>query len=128
MTDEYDEDEDVKKIAHLVRRAPHGSIYSYEGLESVLIMAAYDQDISMMFVDDGVYALKKDQDTAGIEIKGFMKTLTALEDYDVEKLYADKTSLEERGMTKDDLIVDVEVLESAEISKLLAEQDAIVES
>lgn len=127
MTEEmYDDDEIVKKIMHIIRRAPHGSIYSYEALETVLIMAAYDQDISMAFIDDGVYALKKDQDTSEIEIKGYMKTFTALDDYDVEKLYVDKQSLEERGLTKDDLIVDVEILESAEIGKLMAEQDSII--
>jgi tRNA 2-thiouridine synthesizing protein C len=127
MTEEmYDDDEIVKKIMHVIRRAPHGTIYSYEALETVLIMAAYDQDISMAFIDDGVYALKKDQDTSEIEIKGYMKTFTALDDYDVEKLYVDKQSLEERGLTEDDLIVDVEVLESAEIGKLMAEQDTII--
>ncbi len=127
MTEEiYDDDEIVKKIMHIIRRAPHGTIYSYEALETVLIMAAYDQDISMAFIDDGVYALKKDQDTSEIEIKGYMKTFTALDDYDVEKLYVDRQSLEERGLTKDDLIVDVEVLESAEIGKLMAEQDSII--
>ena len=126
MTDEFEDDEVVKKIALITRRAPHGSIYAYEGLETVLIMAAYDQDISMVFIDDGVYMLKADQDTTAIGIKGFVKTLTALEDYDVEKMYVDKISMEERGLTKEDLAVDVEVLESAEIAKILAEQDAII--
>ena len=110
MTEEYDDDENVKKIALLTRRAPHGSIYAYEGLETVLIMAAYDQDITMIFIDDGVYMLKKDQDTQAIGIKGFVKT-----------------SMEERGLTKDDLAVNVEVLESQEIAKIMAEQDAIIE-
>ena len=122
----YEDDEIVKKIMHVIRRAPHGTIYSYEALETVLIMAAYDQDISMAFIDDGVYALKREQDTSDIEIKGYMKTFTALEDYDVEKLYVDRHSLKERGLTEEDLIVDVEVLDSAEIGRLMSEQDAIV--
>lgn len=126
MVEEYDDDEIVKKIMHVVRRAPHGTIYSYEALETVLIMAAYDQDISMAFIDDGVYTLKKDQDTSELEIKGYMKTFTALDDYDVEKLYVDRQSLEERGLTEDDLIVEVEVLDSAEIGKLMGEQDVII--
>lgn len=127
MTEEiYDDDEIVRTIMHVVRRAPHGTIYSYEALETVLIMAAYDQDISMTFIDDGVYVLKKGQDTSDIEIKGYMKTFTALDDYDVEKLYVDRQSLEERGLTEDDLIVDVVVLDSAEIGKLMAEQYAII--
>ena len=124
--EEFNDDETVKKIMHVMRQAPHGTIYTYEGLEMILIMAAYDQDISVTFIDDGVYALKKGQDTEGIEIKGFAKTFGALEGYDVEKLYVDKISLEERGLTENDLVVNVEVLSSAEIGKIMAKQDVVV--
>ena len=124
--EEFKDDETVKKIMHVMRQAPHGTIYTYEGLEMILIMAAYDQDISVAFIDDGVYALKKGQDTEGIEIKGFSKTFGALEGYDVEKLYVDQISLEERGLTENDLVVDVEVLSSAEIGKIMAKQDVVV--
>jgi|SaaInl8_200m_RNA_FD_contig_21_3568768_length_1088_multi_8_in_0_out_0_2 tRNA 2-thiouridine synthesizing protein C len=126
--EEYDDDEVVKKMMHLIRRVPHGSVYDYEGLESVLIMAAYDQDISMTFVDDGVYMLVKEQDTDAIQIKGFAKTLLALEDYEVEKLYVEKKSLEDRGLTIDDLVVKPEILDAPEIAKLMAEQDVIYPS
>jgi len=124
-SESYD-DEIVKKIMHVMREAPHGTIYTYEGLEMILIMAAYDQDISVAFIDDGVYALKKGQNTEGIEMKGFAKTFGALDGYDVEKLYVDQISLEERGLTEDDLVVDVEILSSAEIGKLMTEQDVVV--
>jgi tRNA 2-thiouridine synthesizing protein C len=119
-------DADIKKIMHVMRRAPHGSIYTYEGLEMILIMAAYEQDISLVFIGDGIYALKKNQDTTGIGIKGFSKTFMALDGYDVEKLYVDKQSLEERGLTEDDLVVDVEVMDSAEIGRLMNEQEVII--
>jgi tRNA 2-thiouridine synthesizing protein C len=120
------EEQDIKKIMHVMRRAPHGSIYTYEGLEMILIMAAYEQDLSVAFIGDGVYALKKDQDTVGIGIKGFSKTFMALDGYDVEKLYVDKQSLEERGLTEDDLLVDVEVMDSSEIGRLMNEQDVVI--
>ncbi|NTW49070.1 MAG: sulfurtransferase complex subunit TusC [Chlorobiales bacterium] len=116
----------IKKIMHVMRRAPHGTIYSYEGLEMILIMATYEQDLSIAFIGDGVYALKKEQDTAGIGIKGFAKTFRALEGYDVEKFYVDRVSLEERGLTEDDLVLDVEVLSSEEIGKLMREQEVII--
>ena len=124
--EDFEDDEIVKKIMHVMRKAPHGTIYTYEGLEMILIMAAYDQDISVAFIDDGVYALKKDQDTKGLEIKGFSKTFKALDGYDVENLYVDQVSLEERGLIEDDLLVDVEVLSSAEIGKIMTEQDVVV--
>lgn len=120
------EETDIKKIMHVMRRAPHGSIYTYEGLEMILIMAAYEQDLSVAFIGDGVYALKKNQDTAGIGIKGFSKTFMALDGYDVEKLYVDKQSLEERGLTEDDLVVDVEVMDASEIGRLMTQQDVVI--
>ena len=124
--EDLEDDQIVKKIMHVMRNAPHGTIYTYEGLEMILIMAAYDQDISVAFIDDGVYALKKDQNTEGLEIKGFSKTFRALDGYDVENLYVDQVSLEERGMKEEDLVVDVEVLSSAEIGKMMTEQDVVV--
>ena len=111
---------------HVLRHAPHGTIYTYEGLEMILIMAAYEQDLSVVFIGDGVYALKKGQDTSGIGIKGFSKTFMALDGYDVEKLYVDRVSLEERGLTEDDLVVDVEVLDAEETGRLMQEQDVII--
>jgi tRNA 2-thiouridine synthesizing protein C len=116
----------IKDFMFVMRRAPHGTIYTYEGLEMVLITAAYEQDISIAFIDDGVYSLIKHQDTDELQIKGYVKTFTALDDYEVEKLYVDRQSLEERGLSKDDLIVDVEILESAEIGKLMEKQDVVI--
>lgn len=117
----------IKKIMHVLRNAPHGTIYTYEGLEMILIMATYDQDISVVFIGDGVYSLKKGQETSAIGIKGFARTFSALDGYDVEKLYVDQLSLEERGLTKDDLVVDVEVLSSENIGMLMKEQDVIIQ-
>ncbi len=121
------QDMNIKKIMHVLRHAPHGTIYTYEGLEMILIMATYDQDISVVFIGDGVYALKKGQETSEIGIKGFARTFLALDGYDVEKLYVDQLSLEERGLTEDDLVVDVEVLSSENIGSLMKEQDVIIQ-
>ena len=59
----------VKKFMFVNRKAPYGTIYALESLEVVLITAAFDQDVSLAFLDDGVYQLKKGQQTKGIEIK-----------------------------------------------------------
>ena len=94
---------DVKKFMYVNRRAPYGTIYAWESLEVVLIGAAFEQDVSLAFIDDGVYQLTKGQDTAGIEMKNFSPTYSALGDYEVNKIYVEKESLEERGLTLDDL-------------------------
>ena len=48
----------VKKFMYVNRKAPHGTVYALESLEVVLIAAAFDQDVSLAFMDDGVYQLK----------------------------------------------------------------------
>lgn len=93
----------VKKFCYMNRKAPYGTIYALESLEVVLITAAFDQDISVVFADDGVYQLSKDQDTDGIGMKNFSKTYSALGDYDIKKIYVEKESLDERGLTVEDL-------------------------
>lgn len=116
----------VKKFAFINRKAPYGTIYALESLEVVLISAAFDQDVSLVFVDDGVYQLKKGQGTKAVGMKNFSPTYRALEGYDIEKLYVEKESLEARGLTEDDLIVPVEVLTSEEMATLMDEQDVVL--
>ena len=116
----------VKKFMFVNRKAPYGTIYALESLEVVLITEDFDQDVSLDFIDDGVYQLKKGQQTKGIEIKNFSPTYRALEGYDIEKLYVEKESLEARGLTEDDLLVDVTVLGRAEMGELMDQQDAVL--
>jgi tRNA 2-thiouridine synthesizing protein C len=116
----------VKKFAFINRKAPYGTIYALESLEVVLISAAFDQDVSLVFADDGVYQLKKGQGTKAVGMKNFSPTYRALEGYDIEKLYVEKESLESRGLTEEDLIVDVEVLTSEEMATLMDEQDVVM--
>ncbi|MDH4191495.1 MAG: sulfurtransferase complex subunit TusC [Betaproteobacteria bacterium] len=116
----------VKKFMFVNRKAPHGSIYALESLEVVLISAAFDQDVSLAFVDDGVYQIVKGQQTKGIETKNFSPTYRALEGYDIEKLYVERAALEARGLNEDDLLVDVQVLDAAEMAGLMAAQDVVI--
>ena len=115
----------TRKFLFLNRTAPYGTVYALESIEVVLITAAFDQDVSLAFIEDGVWQLRKGQQTKGIETKNFSPIYRALEGYDVEKLYVEKESLDARGLTEDDLIVDVTVLAAAEMGRLMAEQDVV---
>ena len=128
--DEYDEDgpEIIKRFMYVNRRAPYGTIYALECLEVVLIAAAFDQDVSVVFVDDGVYQLKKNQDTTAIGMKNFSKTYGALDDYDVEKIYVEKESLAARGLTEDDLVIPIQVLAAEKLREVMAQQDVVISS
>jgi tRNA 2-thiouridine synthesizing protein C len=130
---------EIKNFLYLNRRAPYGTIYAWESLEVVLIGAAFDQKVDLLFVDDGVYQLTKGQDTAGIGMKNFSATYRTLGDYGVRHMYVDRESLEARGLTQNDLIqvawedfetdeqVDniVEVIEADKAAEVLGAADVV---
>jgi tRNA 2-thiouridine synthesizing protein C len=74
----------AKKFMLVNRKAPYGTVYALESLEVVLITAAFEQVVSVVFVDDGVYQLKKGMQTKAIATKNFSPTYRALEDYDID--------------------------------------------
>ena len=130
----------VKKFMYVNRRAPPGTIYALEGLEVVLIGAAVDQDVCMVFIGDGVFQLKKDQDTSDSDIKNFSPTYRALGDYDVNRLYVERESLEDRGLAGGDLMEltwededddwnekpSIQLVSRQELSDLMEAQDVIL--
>ncbi len=134
-------DTDVKKKFMFVnRKAPYGTIYALEALEVVLISAAFEQNVSLAFLDDGVYQLMKGQNTTGIGMKNFSPTYKALGDYEVRSLYVEQESLDERGLTPDDLMEIVyedededyaekpliRVVSRSELSEVMAQQDVLL--
>ena len=125
----------TKKFMYLNRRSSFGTVYAIESLEVVLIAAAFEQDVSLAFIDDGVYQIVEGQNADGIGMKNFSKTFHALGDYDINKLYVSAESLEQRGLSSDDLMPlvyedddwaekpSVKVVSNAQLSKIMSEQD-----
>jgi tRNA 2-thiouridine synthesizing protein C len=115
-----------KKFLYVNRKAPYGTIYALESLEVVLIGAAFEQDVSLAFLGDGVYQLVKGQDTKALEVKNFSPTFGALEDYDVTKLYVEEEALQSRGLSAADLVVPVEVVDARRMAEIMEDQDVIL--
>lgn len=130
----------VKKFLYINRKAPYGTVYALESLEVVLVAAAFDQDVSLAFFDDGVYQIAKGMDTKAIGQKNFSPTYKALGDYDINKIYVSKESLDARGLSKDDLMDlkyededddwtekdSIHIVDAQEMAELMDSQDVIL--
>ena len=117
------------------RRAPYGTAYALEALDVMLAGAVFEQEVSAVFLDDGVYQLKRDQNPAVLKMKDFSKTFGALPDFDVMNLYVEAESIQQRGMTERDLIEvprdddsnAVTLISSSALSSLMDRQDVILQ-
>jgi len=130
----------TKNFMFVNRKAPYGTVYALESLEVVLIGAAFEQNVSLSFIGDGVYQIAKNQKTDGIGMKNFSPTYKALGDYEVTKLYVEKESLEARGLTIDDLMdltwedededyaekPSIILVSSAELAAVMDEQEVVL--
>lgn len=129
-----------KKFMFVNRRAPYGTIYALESLEVVLITAAFDQDVSLAFLDDGVYQLLKEQSPSAIGMKNFSPTYRALGDYEVRKIYVEEDSLQERGIDpgrlmeisfedEDDDYAEkplIQLIGRADLTEIMSQQDVLL--
>ena len=126
-----------KKFMFVSTKAPYGTIYALEVLEMVMISAAFEQHAVIAFIDDGIFQIKKGHDTKATGIKNFSPTYKVItmekedadEDEDIDmvwRIVVEKESMEDRGLTPDDFVLPVEVLDSATLSKLMSQQEVIL--
>ena len=116
-----------KKLLFIHRHAPYGSSLAKDGLDAILAASAYDQNISVLFMDDGVFQLLKQQSATEIHQKNFSAMLPALSLYEINSIYVHAESLPRRQITKDELILDgVQLIDSSAISSLLTQQDQLL--
>jgi len=114
----------MKRFLFVLTKPPHSGAYVQELLDFILTTAAFDQEVALLLLDDGVFQLKKQQqpvdggkDTAAV--------FKALELYDVTDLYVERESLAERGLAVDDLLLPVNICERKEVALLMRRFDRV---
>jgi len=110
---------DEKKIVIVLRQAPHGTLFPVEGLRMAVALCGDFEPITLV-INDAVYAFIEDVDKTMYQTHmDFIKGI----DLDI---IVDKKSLEERGLSEDDLIEAVNIKEHDEILQILSECDVAI--
>ena len=104
------------QVTVLMRQAPYGTIYTAEGLRSIMGIAVFEMDITVVFIDDGVFALVRGQNPAKLDMKPLGEAFPALADMGVKRFYVHDESLAARGLTVGDLVLPVEIVSGAEVA------------
>lgn len=116
----------MKRYLFVMRHLPHLSSHVQEALDQILTTAAFDQAVSVLFLDDGVFQLKSRQDPQTMVLKNTAAIFTALELYEISDVFVEAESLTDSGLVLDDLILPVRVIPRAEVNTLMQRHDVIV--
>ncbi len=116
----------VNKILLLIRSPPYGSGKATEGLRMATAMIAMDVLPKIMFIDDGVYCLIKNQnpEIAGLtSVHERLKTIA-----DLVGLYAVSPSLVTRSLINNDLESEynAKVVSFDEAGELVRDSEAVI--
>jgi len=115
----------IRTLTFISRRAPYGEDFARAMLDMVMAAAVFDQQVQLVFMDDGVYQLLADQAPEAIHNKNLSANLSALPLYGVETVYADAESLALRGLQSDKLVLPVTVADSSQLKALIAASDQV---
>ncbi|OBU09581.1 tRNA 2-thiouridine(34) synthase TusC [Photobacterium aquimaris] len=96
----------MSDLGFVFRQPPHGTTSGREGLDALLAASAYTEALSVFFIGDGVLQLVKHQQPNAILSRNYSATFKMLPLYDIENIYVCQQSLAERGLCREDLLID----------------------
>ena len=109
----------------ITTRSPWTSTNAAACLDMVMTAAIFDQKVSLIFCNDGVYQLLEGQDGGACGMKTLARQLPAMDLYGVENIYAAQSALQERGLQERDLIQAATMLSCDQMKSLIAESLAV---
>jgi len=116
----------MKKFLFILRNPPHQGIQLQEKLDVILTTAAFDQKVALLFLDDGVFQLKKNQQPEKQGLKDTASIFNALEIYDVHDLFTEVESLQQRGLKPSDLTLPAKEFYRKDINDLMQQYDVVM--
>ena len=116
----------MKKIAIINRQSTFNRPTPRESLDLALIFGAFEQQVTVIFIDDGVYQLLDNQNPELIDNKDYLATMKAFELYDIEHIVASFDDMTCRGIADKPLSMDVEVMPNNQIAQLLTTFDHVL--
>ena len=116
----------VSSYLILARSSPYANQQARAALDIAFTAAAFEQEVSFVFMDDGVLQLLDQQDTHSSLVKNIGKMIPALKLYDVKSVYAHEPSLITADLPRTQLSEDVELVDNEELKNLIAQADQVL--
>jgi len=90
-------------------------------------MSSLSDDITIIFLDEGVSNLVSGQKTEGIGCKSYAPMLKLFKLYEIDNIYACQQSLDNMGLLDADRLIDVELCSNNMIIELIHASQQIVQ-
>ena len=117
----------MKKLIFVFTQTSFANLDGREGQDMALFCASFEQEVQLVFMQDAVYQLLRDQQPERVGCKDYLARLKALSIYDIEQVYVCKASLEARKLKKEQLFLNqTQLIETLELNQLFKQADHVM--
>ncbi|GAA0296987.1 sulfurtransferase complex subunit TusC [Psychrosphaera haliotis] len=108
----------IKSILIIHTQPAFNDLQGKEALDLSLILGSYEQDVSVVFYQQGVFQTLAHQDPESFSQKDYTSTIKALDIYDIEKVYVHTNSLVKYGLENNERLSNVLPIEHTDFLAL----------
>jgi tRNA 2-thiouridine synthesizing protein C len=112
-------------ISIVITTAPHGSDAASQALDAALACAAFDQTVTVIFQDDGIWQLLPQPIDSPLGDKSLLAQFKLMELYGVTAVHICADSLQRAGIRTEQLALPVQAMTRGEIANILASQSQV---
>ncbi|MBU2887035.1 sulfurtransferase complex subunit TusC [Gilvimarinus agarilyticus] len=117
----------MSRILCISRHSPYQTSSACDALDAVLAAGAFDQEVSLLLMNEGVWQAIKNQQASLLGRTGIGKKMAALPLFGVKQVYIHTPSLTQRGLTRDSLHLDaVQLVTNNEVRTLIQQHDQLL--
>lgn len=115
-----------KTLLLIFRNPPFASSANRDNIDVALACAAFDIPVSLLFLNDSVLQLMKQQNSKLLDQKDLTRTLSALEMYDIDQCYVTSDQLQRYQLTKSDLMLNCNELTNKDLPTFIQDFDVVI--
>jgi sulfur relay protein TusC/DsrF len=114
----------MKKYLLILKHSPYQSSLAAEGLELALALSAFNQTVSLLFIEQSVLQLLPQQQPDHMFYKDFTKAYTGLSLFDINNVYISQASVQQYNIA--DLIIKPQIIDDLNIASLINSHDIVL--
>ncbi|QJC33393.1 sulfurtransferase complex subunit TusC [Enterobacteriaceae endosymbiont of Donacia clavipes] len=117
------------KIAFIFKTSPYGNNIGKEGLDTVISISSFTEDIALFFIGDGILQIKNYQQTKNILLKKYNISFSILNLCNINNFFVCLQSLKELGIKnykKNNWIVPIKIIDLILWKKNIADYNIIM--
>lgn len=126
----------MKRILFILRNTPYGSSRAREGIDAVLAASVFNQHITVLFMDEGVWQLHNHQQSRGItndslfssprDHKNISAIIESFPLYDINEIFVDNQALDKFKIQHNELILEPELANTEQIRQMIRDCNVVL--